>query len=100
MFRLQHLFNVRIVQIDQRSRLQCTQVEPGPHRQHSSRNGNVSENSNVPHDVQIPCCVREVWLDQPEHIDAAREDHETCQPDHLLLIPLQIARKQQHKRNQ
>src|SRR5579875_109080 len=51
-------------------------------------------------DVKVAGRVPEVRLNQPEHVDKAREDHPARQPDHFFLIALQIAREQQGEGNQ
>src|SRR6185312_1117789 len=65
------------------------------------REGNcdVSENAPVSDQVKIAGSVLEVRLDQPEHIDEPRPDHEDAKPDHPPLGALEVTRKKNAERD-
>src|SRR6185312_2953669 len=67
MFRLQKLFSMRVVQIDERPAREFGQVEDEPESKDREGNCDVSENAPVSDQVKIAGSVLEVRLDQPEH---------------------------------
>src|SRR6201996_3082936 len=99
MFGLQKLFSVRVVQINQRPTREFGQVEDKPEGNNRKWNGDVSQNAPVSDQGQITGSIFEVRLDQPEHIDEARTDHEDAQPDLPPLRTLEIARQKNAERN-
>src|SRR5580698_4991544 len=98
MFGLQNLRQMRIVGRDQRTRLQIAAIDSYPQRNHGYRHRRVLQNS--PAEMQVPRCVLEVRLNQPEQIEELGKDHPLANPRQPFFVPLDVPRQQQRERNQ
>src|ERR1039457_2991067 len=98
MFSLQNLRDMRIVGLHQRPGLQTVAEEGNPEGNHRYRYGHILENS--PAEVEVPCCISEIRLNQPEQIECLGKHHPLANPHQPLLVPLDVPRQQKREGNE
>src|SRR5579862_1091186 len=95
MFGLQDFCGMRVVELNQRPRLQVGAEVGQPEGDEGHGNSDVLKDAE--REVEIPGGVLEVGFNQPEEVEGLGKDHPLADADEALLVALDVARQQQRE---